>query len=220
MDQERRRGDRRETTERRAGSDLYRREEPKKGVSTLVILTTLSTLSLILFLVYQSNVIDWKTILNLNEKIVQDLEMGGVELGMNPELVEKRHPNLDLTSLVRGEKIATFNADGARFTVWFVSIKGQEKAYRIRYDQVFEGKTETDFLEEIGRRHGKPGTSDCTRGAPGERRCHFQWWPSGGIALNVLSTTEKRGGIPVTGVTMIATDTYLDGKRIRNQGQQ
>ena len=145
--------------------------------------------------------------------------MGGIELGMTPEKVERNHPNLDLTSLVQGEKTATFKADGARYTVWFVSINGIEKAYRIRYDQVFVGKTETDIVEDIGRRHGKPGTSDCTRNAQAERKCHFQWWPSGGIALIVLSSTGKQAGTPVTGVTMIATDTYLDGKRIRNLGQ-
>ncbi len=213
MNEERRTSDRRRDSERRAD------QPAKKSISTLVILATLSTAALITFFVYESginNVINWNKLLYMRNKPIQDFQLGGVELGMNPELVESKHPNLDLTSLVRGEKIAIFKADGARYTVWFVAINGREKAYRIRYDQIIKGKTESDIIEDMGRRHGKPGTSDCTKGAPGERRCHFQWWPSGGISLNVLSTTEKRDGKQVTGVTIIATDTYLDGKRIRN----
>ncbi|HER25876.1 MAG TPA: hypothetical protein ENI69_02070 [Rhodospirillales bacterium] len=217
MDHDRRRGDRRLAAGRRQV------DESKKSFSSLVILTVLSSLALVFFLAYQSGIgndVDWRKFFNLKVKTGSSFEMGGVEFGMDPEMVEKKHPNLDLTSLVRGEKIATFKTGGARYTVWFVSINGRDKAYRIRYDQVFKGKTETDIVEDIGRRHGKPGTSDCSAGAAGERRCHFQWWPSGGISLNVLSITRKRAGQPVTGVTMIATDTYLDGKRIRNQDRQ
>lgn len=223
MPQERREGDRRKPTERRAGAAPRQNDSPKKGFSTLVILTVLSTLALVGFLVYQSgpeHAINWSKLLFIQNKPAQEFDMGGIELGMTPEMVEKMHPNLDLTNVVRGEKIGTFNENGAKYTVWFVSLNGIEKAYRIRYDQVFKGKTETDIVESIGRRHGKPGTSDCVKGSASERRCHFQWWPSGGIALDVISMTEKQAGEPVTGVSMIATDTYLDGKRIRNQDLQ
>jgi len=215
----RRSGDRRTTPDRRR--HRRRDDAPRKGISTLVFLTTLSTITLILFLVYQSGIgdaVNWGKLLYLQKPSDHEFQMGGIELGMSPKTAERKHPNLVLTSVVKGEKVATFKTDGGKYTVWFVSINGIEKAYRIRYDQVFIGKTETDVVEDIGRRHGKPGTSDCARSPQDERKCHFQWWPSGGIALVVLSTTKKPAGTPVTGVTMIATDTYLDGKRIRNLG--
>ncbi len=223
MNQERRTRERRRAADRRANSDRQRNAAQKKSIATLVILTALSTLAFVGFMLYQSgagSTIDWGKLLYDKNKPVRDFQLGGIELGMSPEMVESKHPNMDLTSLVRGEKIATFESGGARYTVWFVAVNGRNKAYRIRNDRIIKGKTETDILEEIGRRHGKPGASDCTKGAQDKRRCHFQWWPSGGIALNVMSTTERRAGQPVTSVTMIATDTYLDSKRIRNQNQQ
>jgi len=222
MSQERRADDRRKSKERRGSVARQQTVSSQKGFSTLIILTLLSTLALIAFLVYQNgpeHAVNWSKLLFIQNKPVQEFDMGGIELGMNPEMVEKKHPNIDLTDLVRGEKIGTFKENGAKYTVWFVALNGAEKAYRIRYDQVLKGQTETDILENIGRRHGKPGTSDCAKGSSNQRKCHFQWWPSGGIALDVISMTEKRAGQPVTGVSMIATDTYLDGKRIRNQDQ-
>ena len=224
MDSDKRIADRRQKTDRREQGDRRHQStiRKKRGTATLVFLASLSTAGLALFLLIQSGVsdsINWSKLLFIQNKPVQDFQMAGIELGMHPDKVEREHPNLDLTSLVRGEKVGVFRTNSGKYTVWFVSINGSDKAYRIRFDQIIVGKTETDIVEDMGRRHGKPGTSECSRSAPDGRSCHFQWWPSGGISLVVLSSTEMRKKQPVTGVTVIATDTYLDGKRIRNLGQ-
>ena len=224
MDQEQRISERRQDQDRRANADRRRRNEDRKksGVFTLVALASLSTGALALFLLIQSGIgdaINWSKLLYMQNKPVQNFDMGGIELGMRPDAVEREHPNMNLTSLVKGEKVGMFKTDDGKYTVWFVSINGIDKAYRIRFDQIVKGMTETDIIEDMGRRHGKPSTSECAKGAPKMRSCEFQWWPSGGIALNVFSSTDNRKNLPVTGISMIATDTYLDGKRIRNLKQ-
>ena len=221
---ERRRNSDRRDSERRVDADRSRRKKAQKkgGIYTLIALASLSTGALALFFLIQSGIgdaINWNKLLYIQNKPVQDFEMGGIELGMRPDVVEREHPNMNLTSLVKGEKVGMFKTNEGKYTVWFVSINGNEKAYRIRFDQVIKGMTETDIIEDMGRRHGKPSTSECAKSVPSVRTCEFQWWPSGGIALNIFSSTDTRKKQTVTGISVIATDTYLDGKRIRNLGQ-
>ncbi|MBC8268181.1 MAG: hypothetical protein H8E36_05490 [Rhodospirillaceae bacterium] len=219
---EQRRGDKRSSTDRRVGN-RGRRKDDGGNIKTLVFLCLAALMALIFFLTFETNIgaqINWRKMFFLKNKLEQTFKLGGVSLGMSPDVVRKRHPNLDLASLGRGETAATFKFDGAHYTVWFVNIGGHEKAYRMRYDQSFATRTEEDILDSIGDKHGKPGTSECSKAGDLARKCHFQWWPSGGIALNV-STTEVKSSLnhTRTDVTMIATDTYLDGKRMRNQSQ-
>jgi len=214
---EQRRGDRRSSDRRK--TQRGRRKEDSSGIKTLILFCLAALLALIAFLVFETNIgaqINWRKMFFLKNQIEQTFKLGGISLGMSPEVVRKRHPNLDLASLGRGETAATFNFEGAHYTVWFVTIDGHDKSYRMRYDQSFTTRTEAEILDSIGDKHGKPGTSECAKAGDQARKCNFQWWPSGGISLNV-STTEVKSAAKLsrTDVTMIATDTYLDGKRMR-----
>ena len=217
--QEQRGSDRRRKTDRRVGN-RGRRKEDGGSIRTLVFFCLAALLALIAFLVFETNIgaeINWRKMFFLKNKLQQTFKLGGVSLGMSPDLVRKHHPNLDLSSLGRGETAATFKFDGAHYIVWFINIDGHEKAYRMRYDQSFATRTEEEILDSIGDKHGKPGTSECAKAGDLARKCHFQWWPAGGIALNVSTTETKSASKQTrTDVTMIATDTYLDGKRMRN----
>ncbi len=215
---EKRSGDRRARTERRV-SKRGRRKADTGSVKTLLFFCLAAILALVAFLTFETNIgaqIDWHKMFFLKNKLEQTFKLGGVSLGMSTEVVRKKHPNINLKSLGRGETAASFSFEDAHYIVWFVTIDGQEKAYRMRYDQSFNSRTEEEILNSIGDEHGKPGTSECTKAGELARKCNFQWWPSGSISLSV-STTEVKSATnhSRTDVTMIATDTYLDGKRMR-----
>ncbi len=211
---DRRKGDRRKTNRGRRKSD-------SNSIRTLLYLCCAALFGLGVFIVFETKVgdeIDWRRLFFQKEAEKQSFKMGNVSLGMTPDKVREQHPNLDLSNLGRGESAVTFNFEGAHYTVWFININGRDKAFRMRYDQSFRTRTEAEILESIGKKHGKPGTSECSKAGDQERKCHFQWWPFGGTALNVSTTEVKSGqGKSRTDVTMIATDTYLDGKRLRLQ---
>ncbi|NQU58286.1 MAG: hypothetical protein HQ513_13700 [Rhodospirillales bacterium] len=215
---EQRRSDRRARTERRT-KNRGRRKADSGSLKTLLFFCLAALLALIAFLTFETNIgaeINWRKMFLAKDKANSAFKLGGVSLGMSPETVRKKHPNLDLSSLGRSEAAATFKFEGAHYTVWFVNINGQEKAYRMRYDQSFTTRTEEEILDSIGDEHGKPGTSECSKAGDLARKCNFQWWPSGGIALNVSTTEVKSVSKKTrTDVTMIATDSYLDGKRMR-----
>jgi|GEM_PF-1143559 len=207
-----RRGDRRK-------GNRGRRKKDSRGIATLIYMCFAALLGLGIFLVFETklgNQINWQNMFFLKNKIHQAFKLGNVSLGMSPDVVRKQHPNMSLAILAGGETAATFNYEGAHYTVWFIQINGVDKAYRMRYDQSFATRTEEEILDSIGDKHGKPGTSECSKAGDLARKCHFQWWPSGGIALNVSTTeTTSTTGLTRTDVTMLATDTYLDGKRMR-----
>lgn len=218
---ERRRGGRRKSIDRRIGN-RGRRKSDNNSIKTLFLFCLTAMLALAAFVVFETSVgnqIDWRKIFFLKDEVKQTFNMGGVSLGMSPEMVRSKHPNLDLVKLGRGESAASFIFEGAQYVVWFVKINGHNKAYRMRYDQSFTTLREAEILESIGNEHGKPGTSECSKAGDMSRKCNFQWWPSGGIALNVSTTETKSPSYKTrTVVTMIATDTYLDGKRMRIKG--
>lgn len=212
---DKRRHDRRARRDRRKD----RRQESGPGIGTLFVMCLLGLMALAIFVVFKTDYgakIDWRSMFFTKDVDTTSFKMGGVSLGMSVDKVKRMHSNIELKAVASGETIGSFNYEGANYILWFVKVDGRDKAYRIRYDQSFTDRTETQILDAIGDKHGKPGTSECTKAGAEARKCHFQWWPSGGIALNVI-TTERTppGGERRTEVTMIATDTYLDGKRMR-----
>ena len=219
---DRRTGDRRKGDRRKGDRRVMRRgrrKEDRGGIGTLLFLCIAALLALVAFITFETGIgtdINWRKMFFQKDREKQTFTLEGVSLGMSPEAVRKQHPNLDLVGLGRGETVATFNIESAHYTVWFIKIDGNDKAYRMRYDQSFRTRTEAEILESIGVKHGKPGTSECAKAGDEARKCHFQWWPSGGIALSVSTAEVKSASKLVrTDVTMLATDTYLDGKRMR-----
>ena len=214
-----RRSEDRRQGDRRKGQRGGRRRSDKSGIKTLLFLCFAAMIGLGLFIVFETNIgigVDWYKMFFTKDKVKKNFAMGDVSLGMSSDMVKKQHPNLEIVLLGSGESVGSFSLEGAHYTVWFVNINGRDQAYRMRYDQSYRTRSEADILESIGQVHGKPGTSECSKAGDMEIKCHFQWWPSGGTSLNV-STTEKKSkqGQMQTDVTMIATDTYLDGKRMR-----
>ena len=218
---EKRRHDRRARTDRRIRTDRRagRSQQRGPGIGTLFVMCVLGMMALGLFVLFETNVgqsIDWKKMFFSKDQDTTSFKMGGVNLGMSGDAVRQLHSNINLETLATGESIGSFRFEGANYTLWFVKVDGRDKAYRMRSDQAFIGRSEIEILDGIGDKHGKPGTSECTKAGTDARKCHFQWWPSGGIALNVITTEKtKPGKRQRTEVTMSATDTYLDGKRIR-----
>ncbi|MHA1598580.1 MAG: hypothetical protein ACTSV1_07640 [Alphaproteobacteria bacterium] len=215
---DKRRRERRASVDRRARRDR-RAPDRSPGIGTLFIMCLFGLAALGLFVFFETDVgtkIEWRKMFFPKDRDTTSFKMGGVSLGMSAKDIRLKHSNLNLNKVASGESIGSFSFDGANYTLWFVEIDGRDKAYRMRYDQAFTSRSEIEILDSIGDKHGKPGTSECTKAGVDARKCHFQWWPSGGIALNVSTTeTTKPGTKRRTEVTMIATDTYLDGKRMR-----
>jgi hypothetical protein len=217
-DKNRRASDRRKG-DRRVGRRGRHKKDKGGGITTLIFLCVIALGALGAFLFFKSGLgtgVNWYDMFFSKDKQRTTFQLGDVSLGMSSREVKKQHPNLDLVRLGNDESVAKFNTDGAHYVIWFVNINGREKAYRMRYDQRFASRTETELLASIGNKHGKPGTSECSKAGELARKCHFQWWPSGGTALTVSTTEVKsKTGKTSTDLTMIATDTYLDGKRMR-----
>jgi len=218
--------DRRSRTDRRTAKNDRRkdrrsdqRQEHGPGIGTLFVMCLVGLLALGIFVIFETNIgseIDWRKMFFTKDVDTTSFKMGGVSLGMSADKVRRMHSNIDLKAVGSGETIGSFNYEGANYILWFVKVDGRDKAYRMRYDQAFASRSEQGILDAIGDKHGKPGTSECTKAGAEARKCHFQWWPSGGIVLNVITTERTPPGAERrTEVTMIATDTYLDGKRMR-----
>ncbi len=163
------------------------------------------------------NEISW-TSLFFNRKIKEKgFEIGGVTLGMTPAMIGRLHSNLKLTTGKDGGKNGSYASGGAFYNLKFISTEGDYKAYRLRYDQAFSTIPQTEILNSISRKHGNPATSDCVRStAKSATKCHFRWWPDGGVVLDVYTAEiDDTRGRTHTEVSMVAVDMNLEGKRLR-----
>jgi len=207
------------STDTYTGPDRRKSKRKPFAVCAFLAIACLTVSSL--FVVAQSDYgrdISWSELFFSNDENNNDFKLGGISLGMSAKKVRHLYPNMKVIAERKKETIATFISDGARHTIWFIKLNQKDRAYRIQYDRVFAQK-ELDVLKRIGDVHGKPGTSDCVRTSGNAHQCNFKWWPADGVGLSVVSSERKIYMKYLTQITMIATDTYLDGKRHRLMAQ-
>ncbi|MEE8394359.1 MAG: hypothetical protein V3R66_08440 [Rhodospirillales bacterium] len=163
--------------------------------------------------------INWSNLFFNRNIEARQFEIDNVALGMTPANVKRLHSNLSLIIDENGGAKGSYTSNGALYSVWFLGSDEREKAYRLRYDQVFRTIGETEILNRINRKYGQPATSDCFHSsAISANKCHFKWWPNGGVSMDVfIATITDPSGQVRTEVSMVAADVTLEGKRFRAQ---
>ncbi len=147
----------------------------------------------------------------------KDFGINGVSLGMTPERVREIYPDLSVTMAAGGAVKGRYSGEDANYNISFMDHNGVKKVSRIQYDKTFNSLSEDQILEKIGKKFGKPIASNCTRSSIRQvTNCNFLWWLSGGATLSVTSTQTRRpSGENRTKLSMVAADTYLEGKKLR-----
>ena len=208
----------------RRRSDRIRARRARR-ISNLVMVLVFSLVGLAGYFTYKNTAvseISWASLF-FNPKIKEKgFQIGGVTLGMTPAMIGRLHSNLEVSTGENGEKKGSYASGGAFYNLKFIGTAGDYKAYRLRYDQAFSTIPQTEILDSISRKHGNPATSDCVRSiAKPATRCHFRWWPDGGVVLDVyIAEIDGLSGQTRTEVSVLAVDMNLEGKRLRRLAKQ
>lgn len=198
---------------------IYTKNKPySPGIGFLAFLCGLGIVILWVFVAYvnpELKLLFWNGLKTQTEKF----QVSGVTMGMSLRKVTNLRPGTVVKQDRNGETVGLFQWEDAAHAVWFLDQGHGRQAYRIRYDKTFHTLSEREVLSHIAEKYGRPATSDCARlGAKPGTRCHFQWLAREGIFLDVYTRmTKQASGGERTDLTIIAVDTYLEGKA-RRQG--
>ncbi len=192
------------------------------GIGSLILLCLVSVFALTLFLAWMTteprpNV--WGGMFAQRSVGKNGILFADVTLGMRRSTVEKMQPGMIARRIASGKTVGTFRAEGATHTLWFTGPGQDHKVHRIRIERTYDQLGEYEVLARFGRKYGNPVSTDCGRQvfAPGQY-CHYQWLTKGGIPLDVHSRViMTAGGASRTVLTVIAVDSYLEGKASGNR---
>ena len=142
---------------------------------------------------------------------------GGIDFGMSPADALRTRPDMLVATVAGGEMAGIYEWNGVRFTVGFGNMGENAKAYRFHSVRVVDAEGTEKFIKSMVSRYGSPVESDCGKRVFSLTRfCHFGWLTDGGIALNISTRPVADGDDDGSSeVTVIARDTFLDGKRRR-----
>ena len=209
-----------ESTPRRRRRRPRRRHQDTKDLGILAVICLVSLLALAAFVsytVYGATPAPWQTVIAELRQRNAAFTVAGATLGMTPAEMRHIHPDMSSTVGRDGSEKAAFRHQGGRYTVWFLRPSQGHKAYRIRYQEAFEGSEEQAVHDSLMRAFGMPTASDCDRGGvTADKACRFRWWVGDGVAVDAGTQVVK--SFPVrsqTSVTVMATDTRLEGRQRR-----
>jgi len=156
-----------------------------------------------------------------------NFDMGGVQLGMTPDMLRQLHPSAKSASGREGDKVMTLSTKRGMMVAWFsndaklVEVDGQiyanesERIYRLRMDEAYASLTEQDLMRMYSRTYGRPLEATCERNQLGDTpRCTYRWWGGEGIELTaILKQKVDANGQPYVLLTTIATNTLKAAKQ-------
>lgn len=229
---DRRKTDRRRQGRRRADVAANKRRNMIRSLRASVVYCLLAFFAVVTFVTmgndgrgnvsWDTFATKWNTFYDAFAKKEDDFKINGMSLGMTPDRIRGLYPSLTVKLDNNGAMKGSYTANDANYTVSFTKQGGSQKAFQIRYDKNFKDMTEEQILQRIGQRFGRPASTNCTRsGLRNSSGCHFRWWLRGNTVLNVYTTvvTDKSGKTR-TGLSMVAADSYLEGKINRAQANR
>jgi len=145
-------------------------------------------------------------------------QLGNVKLGTTLNVLRQSQPNAQKAITSGGAILLSFTEGDAKYMVWYGEDGPYHIAYKARQNRIITGMSEDDYIGTIAKRYGAPSVSSCTRRiTDGVRDCRFSWWMPGEIRLDLISRQNKTASLPHLDITMIATDTRLEGRIMRDQ---
>ena len=195
-------------------------DSPWKGVGTLIVICVISLSALgimILDRICPKCTAPVESALNTRPQVREAAFHGGIAFGMSRARAARLRPDMRITPAAGGETAGSFSANGARLTVAFLGARGGERAYRIRSVQTIDQAEERAVLDNLLARFGAPVINDCAKWVLGSGDlCRYRWLAPGGISVDLASRTIPAApGLPNVRLTIVARDSYLDGKRGR-----
>lgn len=137
--------------------------------------------------------------------------IGDTYIGMSLDTFKTRIPQAQMAVSPSGQLKAVFRDTEGSYTISFTELKGQQVAYRIRYQRVFSGHDTSSMLEKMGKGYGRPAITDCSKSTiTGTDRCQFQWWLANNTRLNIQAQNTGNGSLKAT---VSVFDSYLEGRR-------
>ena len=138
------------------------------------------------------------------------LRLGSVPMAATPREVRRIHPGAVIGVDRNGRQVALFEEEGGKYRATFLDTVHGAQAYRITYRQTFNTIGHDSVMERLAAKFGRPSTGDCERKvASGSSDCRYTWWLRDSNRLQV-TTRSWAGGR--TDVSMVAVNTYLEGK--------
>ncbi len=136
------------------------------------------------------------------------------ELGRTKSDIEKIHTQLTVEPKPSGYMIGRYSDERGLHTIWFRNTDGAPRAFRVRFDGKVPLLTEEDIHEYLAAYFGTPASSECHRPyAAKKRSCRFNWWLPDNVLLHADAVSESAVQQDGFALTLIAVDTWLDGKR-------
>jgi len=145
-------------------------------------------------------------------------QLGNVKLGTTMDVLRTSQPGAQKAMTSNGSILLSFSEKDAKYMVWYGEDGPYHIAYKARQNRTIEGISEDDYIGTIAKRYGAPSVSTCTRRiTDGLRDCRFSWWMPEEVRLDLISRQDTSAATPRLDVTMIATDTRLEGRIQRDQ---
>jgi len=143
---------------------------------------------------------------------------GMEKLGTTIDVLRARQPGALQTTSKNGSIMVSFSEDDGRYLVWYGQDGADQIAYKSRQNRIIEDTSEESYIATIAKRYGAPATSECNRAiASDQRDCQFSWWTPDEVRLDLTSRRSVKDTTANLDVTLVATDTRLEGRILRNQ---
>lgn len=146
--------------------------------------------------------------------------LGSVKLGTTMDVLRLQQPHAQKGITASGAITLAFDEQDAQYTVWYGEDGPYHIAYKARQSRIVTGMSEDDYIGEIAKRFGAPSVASCTRRiTDGMRDCRFSWWMPGELRLDLNSRQDLSATTPRLMITLITTDTRLEGRLQRNKSK-
>ena len=140
-------------------------------------------------------------------------KLGNVRLGTTLDILRKDFPNAYKAMSANGSVTMSFSDADGDYTVWYGEDGPTHLAYKVRQNYASQDASEDELVNSIAKRYGSPSISTCSkRSTDGARECRYSWWLRGELRLDMVTRNGMREAPSLTNVTMMATDTRLEGQ--------
>ncbi len=140
-------------------------------------------------------------------------QLGNVKLGTTMDILRKDHPDAYKAMAPNGAVTLSYTDTDGNYTVWYGEDGPYHIAYKARRNHTVTDTSEDEFIRNVSKRYGGPSVTSCNRRlTDGMQECKYSWWMPGELRLDVISRRDPSVARGDMNVTMMATDTRLEGR--------
>ncbi|MCW8915966.1 MAG: hypothetical protein OQK24_08950 [Magnetovibrio sp.] len=140
-------------------------------------------------------------------------QLGNVKLGTTMDVLRKDHPDAHKAMAANGAVTLSYNDTDGDYTVWYGEDGPYHIAYKARRNHTVTDLSEEEFVRNVSKRYGGPSVTSCNRRlTDAMQECQYSWWMPGELRLDMISRRDPSIPNADINVTMMATDTRLEGR--------